>query len=75
MTAIEQKHQQILHRVSQIRYAREGRAPTMEYVDQLQKLIDEELRMVESDELVRSNIQKVGVAIDDIRISPVNCQA
>ena len=53
--AIEQTHQDFSHRVSLIRYAREGRAPTMEYVDQLRKLIDEELCTAESAELVRTN--------------------
>ena len=51
-----------------IRYAREGRAPTMEYADQLTHMIEEELRMVESDEIVQHNRQEPGMSTDGIRV-------
>ena len=49
---VEKKHGDFAHRVSQMKYAREGRLPTDEFILQYQSLIEEELRLVESDEMV-----------------------
>ena len=49
---VEKKRTDFAHRVDQLRYAREGRTPTPEFVAQFQSLLEEELRLVELDEVV-----------------------
>ena len=38
--------------MNQLKYSRDGRCPTEEFVAEFQRLIEEELRMVEADEQV-----------------------
>ena len=49
---VEKKHLDFSHRVTQMKFSREGRRPTSEWVTEFQRLIEEELAMVEADELV-----------------------
>eukprot|EP00974_Lingulodinium_polyedra_P079771 7723752-Lingulodinium_polyedra.AAC.1 len=46
-----EKHE-FAYRVNQVKYAREGRCPTNEFVREFQSFLEEELRMLEADELV-----------------------
>ena len=52
---VERRHVDFAHRVAVVKHSREGRVPTHKFVDELQSLIEEELRMVEADELVMKN--------------------
>ena len=54
-----------------MRYSREGRTPAPEFVAQFQSLIEEELRLVESDEMVIQNRRKTGVNPDEIMVNAV----
>ena len=50
--SIEKRHPEFANRINQMKFSREGRAPTDEFVKQFHALLDEELRLVEADEMV-----------------------
>ena len=66
---IEKKHSDFAHRLNQMKYAREGRTPTEEFVKLFQDLCEEELRRVESDELVLANRKKTGLNPDEVLVN------
>ena len=66
---IEKKHGDFAHGVNQMKYAREGRTPTEDFVKQFQDLIEEELRLVEADEMVQKNRKKQGIDAEEVRVN------
>ena len=72
--SVEKNRADLAHRVDQLRYSREERSPTPEFVVQLQNLIEEELRLVESDEMVILNRKKDRHAPDEIHVNAVSTQ-
>ena len=63
------KHVDFAHRVNVMKFSREGRTPTPEFVKTFKELIEEELRMVEADEMVVSNRKKAGLNPDEIHVN------
>ena len=55
VNSVEKKRADFAHRIEIMKFSREGRTPTQEFVMQFQSLIEDELRLVEADELVIQN--------------------
>ena len=72
--SVEKKRADFAHRIEIMKFSREGRTPTQEFVMQFQSLIEDELRLVEADELVIQNRKKTGMNTDEILVNAVNTQ-
>ena len=72
--SIEKRYPEFAHRINQMKFSREGRAPTDDFVKQFHSLVDEELRLVEADEMVTKNRKKTSV-MEDVNVNAVRAQA